>query len=263
MPAPHLSMSPRPVALVTGGAGGVGAAVSRTLASQGYAVVVADIDEAAATQVASEVGGSPVRVDVSDPEQNRTMVAHTLDQYARLDLLVLNAGVNSGQVNAEPLDLSRYRRTNGINVDGVVFGIDAALAALRVRGGAIVVTSSLASLLPEQANAVYALGKAAVVGYVRAMAAPLAKLGVRINVLCPSFVDTPMLGAGRAVLHAAGYPLISPQDYADGVLAVLHSAQTGAVWPVVANRPVLAYEFPGVFDPLLPDGSAAPTLTLG
>src|SRR5439155_133550 len=137
------------------------------LAGRGYRLVAADVDGAQARHTAGRLGGTAVEVDVSDHGRNVAMVARAVEAYGRLDLVVLNAGVNSGQSAGDPLDVARYRRTNGVNVDGVVFGIDAALPVLSARGGAIVVISSLACLAPQHANPVYALGKSAVVGYVR------------------------------------------------------------------------------------------------
>jgi NAD(P)-dependent dehydrogenase (short-subunit alcohol dehydrogenase family) len=253
----------RPVALVTGGAGGIGTALCRALAARGYRVVVADLDLTAARSVADAVDGSAVAVDVGDWEASRAMVDHTLQRYGRLDLVALNAAVNSGQPGSQPLDPRRYLATNRVNVDGVVFGIDAATGALAHRGGAIVVTASLAALVPEVSNAVYALGKAAVVGYVRAIAAHLSARGITINAVCPAFVDTSMLSVNtRAVLTGQGFPLLSPGEVAAAALALADSGGTGEVWAMVAGRPPVRYDFPPVPTTLHADGRAA-TLSLG
>ena len=253
----------QPVALVTGGGGGIGAAIEARLAGRGYRLVVADVDGAQARHTAGRLGGTAVEVDVSDHGRNVAMVARAVAVYGRLDLVVLNAGVNSGQSAGDPLDVARYRRTNGVNVDGVVFGIDAALPVLSARGGAIVVISSLACLAPQHANPVYALGKSAVVGYVRALAAPLAKADVTINAVCPSFVDTPLLGTTRDWLLDQGFPMLSADDVAVAVLAALDGGRSGEAWQVVAGRAASPYGYPDIPVSLLPDGTPAPDLALG
>lgn len=243
------------VALVTGGAGGIGTALCGRLATLGYRVVVVDVDLDAAQNVAQSLGGTAFRADVGDPEDNRAMVAHALDSHGRLDVAVLNAGVNSDQPPDPPMSLERYRRTNAVNVDGVVFGIDACAPALARQGGAVVVTASLAALGPEQANPLYALGKSAVVGYVRAMSVPLARTGITVNALCPGFTDTPILGIARKLMRKQGFPLLTPQDVADAFETVLADPGTGQAWAVVAGRPAARFDFPTVPTTLSPDGS--------
>jgi NAD(P)-dependent dehydrogenase (short-subunit alcohol dehydrogenase family) len=142
-----------------------------------------------------------------------------------------------------------------VNVDGVVFGIDAATPALARDGGAIVVIASLAALGPDQANPVYALGKSAVLGYVRAMATPLARHRIAINALCPGFTDTAFLGITRKFLRKQRFPMLTPDDVADALGTVLDRADTGEAWTLVAGRPPARFTFTGVPTTLTPDGS--------
>jgi NAD(P)-dependent dehydrogenase (short-subunit alcohol dehydrogenase family) len=249
-----------PVAIVTGGAGGIGSAIARRLAQRGCRVAVADVDRDAASTVAEAIGGIAVGVDVTDLEANRAMVSEVLARYGRLDVLVLNAGINSGIPVNEPLDLDRYRRAMAVNVDGVAFGLDAARAALSERGGAVVVMGSLAALWPSASNPVYTLGKSAIVGYARAMARPMGWVGVTVNAICPAFVDTPMLGAGRSILVEREFPMLTPDDVADAVATVLDSGRTGEAWMLLAGRPPAPYEFADLPATLRPDGSPAPAL---
>lgn len=244
-----------PVALVTGGAGGIGRAICTRLAVRGYRVVVVDLDPASTSEVAESVGGSAFAADVSQPDGNHAMAAHTIARYGRLDLAVLNAGVSSEQAPDAPLDLALYRRANGVNVDGVVFGIDATVEALTRSGGAIVVTASLAALRPEQANPLYAMGKSAVLGYVRAMSVPLAQRGVTINALCPGFTDTAILGISKRLMRKQGFPLLSPDEVADALELVLAQADTGQAWALVAGRAPSRFSFPAIPTTLLPDGT--------
>jgi NAD(P)-dependent dehydrogenase (short-subunit alcohol dehydrogenase family) len=243
-----------PVALVTGGAGGIGAVLSAALAGRGYRLMVADLDEPAAVAVADEVGGIAVGLDVADPAANQAAVARTLAEYGRLDVVALNAGVSSGQAGG-PLDLAAYRRIVGINLDGVVFGVDAALPALRATGGGtILVTASLAGLVPQPYDPLYSLTKSAVVAYVRALGPPLAADGVRINALCPGFTDTAILGAAKAEFDAAGFPLLEPAEVAEAFLDILDGARGGEVWFLQPGRSPSAYRFRGVPGPVVSDG---------
>jgi len=246
-----------PVALVTGGGAGIGAAVSTRLAKSGHRVVVVDIDPDAAQRTAEEVSGVAFAADVADPAQHPAMVAFAVEQYGRLDVAVLNAGVPSGQEPDAPLDVDRYRRTIGVNLNSVVYGIDAVTPALAEHGGAIVVTASLAGLDPTQANPIYAMTKSAVIGYVRAMSVPLAKHGITINAICPGFVDTKMLGIAVRLLRRQGFPLLSTDEVADAVLAVLAGPGSGQAWPLLPGRTPEPFGFPPVPTALLPDGSEA------
>jgi NAD(P)-dependent dehydrogenase (short-subunit alcohol dehydrogenase family) len=217
--------------------------------------VVADLDLDAAERVAKEVGGTAVRADVSDPADNADMVARAVDTYGALDLLVLAAGIQSDVPPDPGVDVVRYRRALGVNLDGVVFGVDAALPALERSGGQVVAVASLAALGPEQANPVYALTKTAVVGYVRALSTPLAPRGVRINALCPGFTDTPFLGITGRLLRKQKIPLLSPGEVAAAVETIAAGSGTGEAWALIPGRPAYRHEFPGVPPALRADGT--------
>src|SRR5258706_11476294 len=243
------------VALVTGGAGGIGAAVCARLAGLGHTVVVADLDLDAAERVAKEVGGTALRVDVSNPADNAAMVAHAVDAHGGLDVLVLGAGIQLDVPPDPGIDVARYRRALGVNLDGVVFGIDAAVPALQQRRGQIVVNASLAALGPEMANPVYALTKAAVVAYVRALSTSFGPRGVRINAVCPGFTDTAFLGITARLMRKQRFPLLSPDEVARAVETVVTGDRTGEAWTLVAGRPAEPYAFPEVPTTLRPDGT--------
>src|SRR4051794_29076606 len=122
------------VALVTGGAGGLGSATCRALAEAGAVVVVADLDEDRGTQLARELGGYFVAVDVTDLDANRAMGKRTRELAGGVAPAFLNAGVTTGCGIGDDFDLARYRRAMGVNLDGVVFGTHAVLDALRDPG---------------------------------------------------------------------------------------------------------------------------------
>ena len=246
------------VALVTGGGGGIGAAVCGSLARRGYRVLVVDVDADAASEVAESFGGTAFAADVRDPEQNRAMVAHATQTFGRLDLTVLNAGIASGQSPGEPLSTGKYRAVTGVNLDGVVFGIDAAVPALAQWHGTIVVNASVAGLAPDADNPLYAMTKAAGIAYARGMAPTLAALGVRILAVCPSLTDTAILGAlNRRFLVRQKFPLLTADEVAAALTTVLDEAGSGEVWTVVAGQPPTRYDFPALPPTRYPDGTEA------
>jgi NAD(P)-dependent dehydrogenase (short-subunit alcohol dehydrogenase family) len=206
---------------VTGGASGIGAAVVRRLEGEGVSVQSLDL-----------VTG----FDVSDPD--------AWEDVDGADFAFLNAGVGgSGD------DLAGYRRMVGANVDGVVFGVQR-MEQVMAPGGSIVATASLAGLMPMPADPIYTLTKHAVVGYVRAIAPHLAERGIRINAICPGFVDTPIVTAElREWIESEGIPLMEPEQVAEAALVTARSDDTGQAWVVQPGREPLVYEFRGVPGP--------------
>ncbi|MFC6082941.1 SDR family oxidoreductase [Sphaerisporangium aureirubrum] len=225
------------VALVTGGGNGIGAAVARRLGAGGARVVVADVDEDAAGRVAAEIGGAHVRCDVSLPADNQRAVAAAVDWYGRLDLAFLNAGVVSGCGLGDDFDLSRYRLAMGVNLDGVVFGVRAAIPALRAAGGGtIVATASMAGIVGIPNDPIYAANKHAVIGLVRSLGPELRPSGIKVQALCPSFADTAIIGDSKPLLEEMGFPILEVSAVADAFFRLLDSDGTGECWFVVPGR---------------------------
>ena len=238
------------VALVTGGSGGLGRATCRALAGAGATVVVADVDEASGTAFAKEIGAHFVRADVSSPEENEAMVAFVTERCGGLDLVHLNAGVASGCGIGEFFDLEKYRRAMGINLDGVVFGTNAVLPALKVRGGgAIVATASLAGLTSVPYDPIYAANKHAVVGLARSLGPALAADGIRFNAVCPGFAESAIIADIRESLVASGLPIIPAEAVADAVLTLLTNDSSGECWFVQAGREPAPFGFRGIPGP--------------
>ena len=234
--------------LVTGGASGIGAAAVRRLAAAGAAVAVVDRDDAGARAIAEEVGGLAMPGDVSDPDCMAMAVDTAEGAFGRVDVVLLNAGVTAGQSGIEDLDLAGYRRIVGVNVDHVVFGLTAAVPALRRAGGGIIVaTASLAGLVAMPGDALYTMTKHAVVGYVRSAAPTLAAEGIRVNAVCPGFADTPLIA--RAKSQFGEFPLLSADEVVDGVEAVLERGEPGECWFVQPGREPGPYAFRGVPGP--------------
>ncbi|WP_028927100.1 SDR family oxidoreductase [Pseudonocardia acaciae] len=249
-------------ALVTGGASGIGAAVARKLAEGGARVAVVDRDESGASRVAGEVAGLALPGDVSDPEVMPRLVAEAEREFGRLDVVFLNAGTTARQPGVAELDLADYRRIVGVNLDHVVFGTCAATPALRrAGGGAIVATASLAGLTPMPNDPLYTMTKHAVVGYARSAGLALRADGIRMCAVCPGFADTPLIAEQRDQFTGAGFPLLTAEDVADAVLAILDRGTSGEAWFVQPGREPAPYGFRGIPGPA--GSTPPPTLTRG
>ena len=218
----YAPMLPR-TALVTGGASGIGAAIVDLLREEGAEVQALDLADG---------------FDVSDPQAWETVGA--------VELACLNAGVTTGEHDVSRLSDDAYRRILGANLDGVVFGVRR-LAEVMESGSAIVVTASLAGLVPSPADPIYTLTKHAVIGFVRSVAPQLEERGIRINAVAPGFVETPLIDT--APFTAAGFPLLQPSAVAQAVLGAAGSSKTGQVWVVQPGREPLAFRFPNVPGP--------------
>jgi NAD(P)-dependent dehydrogenase (short-subunit alcohol dehydrogenase family) len=235
------------VALVTGAASGVGAASARRLARDGASVVVVDIDDANGTQVAEEVGGRFVHLDVSDDAGWRDL-ADELRAGDGVDLVHLNAGILAA-TDAVPFletPVARYRTMVGVNLDGVVLGVHALAPVMIERsGGSIAVTASLAGLIPYGGDPMYAATKHGVVGFVRSVAPQLGRQGVRLHAICPSGIDTPMVAGARLEAgRAADRPFMPPEQVADAVAALLARDDTGRVQLISLSHGVEDVETP-------------------
>lgn len=241
------------VALVTGGASGLGRATALALAEAGAEVIVADVAVDAGRAVAERVGGHFVEADVADLEANRAMVAFARATCGRLDLVHLNAGVTSGCGLGEDFDLAAYRHAMGVNLDGVVFGTHAALAALRANDGpdrgAIVATASLAGLTAVPMEPIYSANKHAVVGLTRSLGPSLALDGIRFNAVCPGFAESAMTAPLREGLAAAGFELIPAEVVAETVVRLFALEVTGECWFVQQGREPAPFQFRNVPGP--------------
>ncbi|WP_226351855.1 SDR family oxidoreductase [Pseudonocardia sp. ICBG601] len=236
------------VALVTGAASGIGAAAVDRLVAAGAQVVVVDRDADGAAAVAEKAGGLAFPADVTDPTALPAAVAAAEERFGRLDVVLLNAGVTAGQSGVTDLDLDGYRRILGVNLDHVVFGLTAAVPALRRAGGGhVVATASLAGLIGLPGDALYTATKHAVVGYVRAAGPALAGEGIRVTAVCPGFADTPLIGNVRA--QFGDFPLLTADDVAAAIEQMIERGEPGECWYVQPGREPAPYGFRGVPSP--------------
>ena len=246
------------VALITGGASGFGAEVARQLARRGDDVVLLDVDDEGGKRVADELGGTFLHCDVSDYDQVMTTTAEAEKAYGGLDLFFLNAGISSGCGVDEDFDLATYRRAMGINVDGVVYGVHAALPALRRRGGgAIVCTASMAGLTAVPFDPIYGANKHAVVGLVRGLGPALAPQNITINAFCPGFAETKIIGPIKEMLQQSGVPIIPVETAGQAVLQAFDGSASGQAYLLQAGLDPMVYRFRGIPGPKNPDGSPA------
>ena len=217
------------VALVTGAGSGIGRATAERLATEGASVVVADraADGGAETVARIEAAGGRAafaRTDVAVDEDVRAAVATAEERFGGLDVLVNNAGIaTTPAFPAAPLE--RWLRVLDVNLRGVMLTTQHALAAMAQRGGgAIVNIASLAGVGLEPHDAPdYAASKAGVVRLTAALAGLRETAGVRVNCICPDWVDTPMSRRTRARMSAeelASVPpvLLTPEQIADAVV---------------------------------------------
>ena len=224
------------VAVVTGGGSGIGLASAERLAAAGVSVAVVDLDGETAERTAAAIGGFGLQADVGRSDEWPGIVEGVTARFGGIDLAHLNAGVMTGEADITALSDEAYRRIMSVNVDGVVFGVRALVPALVARGGgAIVATASLAGLIGFSPDPIYCLTKHAVVGLVRSLVPQLAEQHITINAVCPSIVDTPMVGDSRALLQSSGFPLIDPGAVAVAVADRLAGEESGQAMVVQAG----------------------------
>ena len=237
------------IALVTGGASGIGEACVETLAREGAAVVISDIDDVRGNDLASSLTAAGhqaiyLRHDVTDEASWQQVIGEIERRYGRLNVLVANAGIGIMVPSIVEMSLADWRRQTAINLDGVFLSVKYGLPLMRASGGgSIIMTSSIAGLRGSATLAGYCATKGGVRLFGKAIAMECAARGdnIRVNTVHPGIIDTPiwskirpdLVSGGRNApidieeMGRTGAPLGrvgKPQDIANGVLFLASDA---------------------------------------
>jgi len=247
------------VAVVTGGASGIGRALCERLGREGAVVLVADVQADGAETVAEgirEAGGraEAVTVDVRDPAQVQAAVDRAFDAHGRLDLMVNNAGIAlAGELHT--VTLEEWNRILDVNLKGVIHGVYAAYPRMMAHGaGQVVNMASYLGLMPMPGLAAYSMTKHAVIGLSLSLRAEAAAHGVGVTVVCPGFVRTPLLEGGPvrgmedagpddALKQVWPFELMDPAVLAEEVLRGVARNQPLVVTPRPARIMWRVYRF--------------------
>jgi 2-hydroxycyclohexanecarboxyl-CoA dehydrogenase len=181
------------VALVTGGTGGIGSATCSRLAAEGAKVAVADLDAAAAAELAADLGGMGLELDVRSTQSARDAVAAIEAELGPIDVLVNNAGIADDDFFIRSNE-EQWDRLIAVNLRGVLAVTHAVLPGMQERGaGSIVNLASEAGRVGSQLASVYSATKGGVVAFTKALAKETARRGVRVNAVAPGPIETPMM----------------------------------------------------------------------
>jgi NAD(P)-dependent dehydrogenase (short-subunit alcohol dehydrogenase family) len=231
------------IAIVTGGGSGIGRAVCEALGAAGARVVVADVDSEGAELTAGAVAGArAVQLDVSRAAEVQGLVDDTVARHGRLDYMFNNAGIGlAGDVR--DMTLEQWDRIIDVNLRGVIYGTLAAYAQMARQGsGHIVNTASTAGLAPGPMMTAYATTKHAVVGLSVSLRAEAVDLGIKVSVVCPGYVNTPIferspiLNADRQrVLEWIPFKMIDPAEAGRAILRGVRRNDMFIVFPLHAQ----------------------------
>ncbi len=184
------------VAVITGGAGGIGFATARRFASEGATVVLTDMNDEAGEAAAAEVGGRYLHADVTSPEDNERVYAETHEAFGRIDIAFHNAGISPPQDDSIlDTDLEAWRLVQEVNLTSVYLGCKAVIPYMQRQGkGSIINTASFVATLGAATSQIsYTASKGGVLAMTRELGVQFARQGIRVNAISPGPVATPLL----------------------------------------------------------------------
>jgi NAD(P)-dependent dehydrogenase (short-subunit alcohol dehydrogenase family) len=217
------------VAVITGGAGGIGRATAQRLAAEGATVVVVDVDEMAGKALAAELGGLFVAADVTSPEDNARIYEQTRAAYGRIDVAFHNAGISPPDDDSIlETGLDAWQRVQDVNLTSVYLGCKAVLPYMLDQGrGSIINTASFVATMGAATSQIsYTASKGGVLAMTRELGVQFARQGVRVNALSPGPVATPLLmdlfardpdRAARRLVHVPIGRFAEPSEIAAAV----------------------------------------------
>jgi NAD(P)-dependent dehydrogenase (short-subunit alcohol dehydrogenase family) len=186
------------VAIVTGGAGGIGRAAGKLFVEEGARVLLVDLDEGALQQAVAHAGGGDaigyVVADTTQPEQVQGFVDAAVERYGGVDVFLANAGIEGRVAPIPEYPIDVFDQVIAVNVRGVWLGLRSVIPAMQQRGGgSIVITASTAGIRGTAGTSAYTTSKHAVIGLMRSAALECASLGIRVNTVNPSPIETRMM----------------------------------------------------------------------
>ncbi len=185
------------VAVITGGAGGIGKAAGKRFVEEGADVLLVDLDEQALADACAEIGSNRVSyfvADVTKADDNHAMVQCATERYGGVDAFLANAGIEGDVASILEYDEARFDQVMAVNVKGPFLGLKAAVPALAARGGgSVVITSSVAGIRGAPGVTPYVTSKHAVIGMMKSAALEFAEQNIRVNTVNPSPVETRMM----------------------------------------------------------------------
>ncbi len=249
------------VAIVTGAGSGIGRATASALAAAGASVLVADVNETGGAETVGIIEGAGgkvafLRVDVRERGDLDRMIAAAEDTFGGLDIIHNNAGIGTPRPRFPDAKQEDWERVITIDLWAVIAGTQAAIPAIKRRGGGVIVnTASIAGLMGYLPDPIYGAAKHGVVGFTRSLEYLKAESNIRVNCVCPGVVDTPMvrfadrnmtpeeIAAREAFLKQM--PLIAPETIAETVMQLItDESLNGVAMAVTYGRPARIVEAP-------------------
>lgn len=239
------------IALITGGAAGIGRATAVMLAERGAeGILIGDLDEAGSAETCKLVEAAGAKAmatttDVTDIDALEAMYTSAHKAFGKIDIVFNNAGIVSGPPPFPMTDPQRVKQVIDIDLTAVILSTQIAIRHMKKAGGVIINTASTGGLTPYLADAPYAAAKAAVIMFSRSCGELKEQMNIRVNAVCPGVTETPILektGGGKRpdwlgpILE--NIKILTPQDIGDAVINIIEDDAMAGEYVVVSNEPL-------------------------